>query len=115
MHLFFTIGIVFLVIFIPLLIRDIIRISHGERANTQMFGRDASLKELVVLLIISGILLFGMFSLRSIFPESSGSASKRCVICGKKTGLRKITNSAGDDSWYCSEHYADAWQYYYGE
>lgn len=45
-------------------------------------------------------------------------SSKKCVICGKRDGLRQITAQAGngkwDDSWYCIEHYADAWQYYYG-
>ena len=47
--------------------------------------------------------------------SSGGYSGKRCTICGKTTGLRHIANSAGDNSWYCEEHYADAWQYYYGK
>ena len=45
-------------------------------------------------------------------------SSKKCAICGKRDGLRQITAQAGngkwDENWYCIEHYADAWQYYYG-
>lgn len=45
---------------------------------------------------------------------SGGSSGHKCAICGKSGG-RQITNSAGDYYYYCSEHYADAWQYYYGK
>lgn len=50
---------------------------------------------------------------------SSGSHGKHpCAVCGKTEGTKKITAKAGngewDENWYCSKHYADAWQYYYG-
>lgn len=42
-----------------------------------------------------------------------------CAICGKTDGTRQINNSKiggkWDENWYCDEHYADAWQYYYGD
>ncbi len=41
----------------------------------------------------------------------------RCTICGTTEDLRHITAPPGitDTDWYCSKHYADAWQYYYGD
>ena len=57
--------------------------------------------------------------------ESSSSSSNNstekheCIICGKTEGTRQITaqaaNGKWDEAWYCEEHYADAWQYYYGD
>lgn len=41
-----------------------------------------------------------------------------CAICHKTEGTRQINNNKiggeWDENWYCKEHYADAWQYYYG-
>ena len=42
-----------------------------------------------------------------------------CAICGKTEGTTQINNSKiggkWDENWYCKKHYADAWQYYYGD
>ena len=51
------------------------------------------------------------------YVPNSGN-SHRCAICGKTEKTRQITaqtaNGKWDEYWYCPEHYADAWQYYYG-
>ena len=50
--------------------------------------------------------------------EYTKAVTHKCTICGKTEGTRQITAQAGgkwDENWYCSEHYADAWQYYYGD
>ncbi len=57
-----------------------------------------------------------------IQSPSKSSYSKpekhKCAICGETEGTTQITaqaaNGKWDDSWYCPKHYADAWQYYYG-
>ena len=63
---------------------------------------------------ISLIIVF----LLTVLLAGCSSGGKRCAICGKKDDLRQITakTSSGewDENWYCAEHYADAWQYYYG-
>lgn len=50
--------------------------------------------------------------------SSNSVSSYKCAICGKTDGLRQITaqtsDGRSDNYWYCIEHYADAWQYYYG-
>lgn len=42
-----------------------------------------------------------------------------CAICGKTEGTKQINNNQiggqWDENWYCTKHYADAWQYYYGK
>ncbi len=50
--------------------------------------------------------------------SSSSASSHACCICGKTEGTTQITaqtKSGYDDNWYCEEHYASAWQYYYGD
>ena len=72
--------------------------------------------------IIAGILFLVFVGfVVAMCLDSSGStsgSSHRCAICGKTEKTRQITaqaaNGKWDDSWYCPEHYADAWQYYYG-
>ena len=68
-------------------------------------------------IIAAGIILI-LIATAWIFLTSP-SGSRRCAICGTTKGLRQITakTSSGkyDESWYCAEHYADAWQYYYGK
>ena len=65
----------------------------------------------LILIIVFVVLLFGSCT----GCLNGGSSGKRCTICGSTSGLRHITNSVGDNAWYCSKHYADAWQYYYGK
>ncbi|MBP3871435.1 MAG: hypothetical protein J6E46_10735 [Faecalicoccus sp.] len=73
----------------------------GGKQKTALFG---------VGMIIAAYLLMSI--------GSGSSSSNQCVICGRTDGLRHITAQSAsgewDDSWYCEEHYADAWQYYYG-
>ena len=52
-------------------------------------------------------------------PTKTTTEKHKCAICGKTEGTRQITAQAGngkwDENWYCQKHYADAWQYYYGD
>lgn len=83
-------------------------------ADVKIIGFKNAWKQHYYYLILSVfvICVWG-FILRDSLSDSGGP-SYRCAICGKTTGLRQITNTHGDYYWYCSEHYADAWQYYYG-
>lgn len=51
--------------------------------------------------------------------DDNSEGKHPCAICGKTEGTKQINNSQiggkWDDNWYCTEHYADAWQYYYGD
>ena len=66
---------------------------------------------------VGGLIIGGLFLVGGIATtfDGLGSTGHKCAICGKTTGLRQITNTHGDHYWYCAEHYADAWQYYYGK
>lgn len=67
-------------------------------------------------LLIAGIVMT-FLGVTLLFANDS-SGGHRCAICGTTKDLRQITakTSSGewDPDWYCAEHYADAWQYYYG-
>ena len=45
--------------------------------------------------------------------------SHKCAICGSTEDTKQINNNGiggkEDLNWYCTKHYADAWQYYYGD
>ena len=61
------------------------------------------------------IILMIALALGSCGSESSrhSSSPTKCVICGKGPATQ-ITTTAKDYNYYCAKHYADAWQYYYG-
>ncbi len=67
-----------------------------------------------IFMIGCGIFIISLESQTSSIPHSSSTSDHKCAICGKSGG-RQITNQAGDNNYYCTEHYADAWQYYYGD
>lgn len=66
--------------------------------------------------IIIGLIM--AFALQMPTYESSSTTKHKCVICGKTEGTKQINNNKiggkWDEEWYCTKHYADAWQYYYG-
>lgn len=50
--------------------------------------------------------------------KSYGNEKHACAICGSTEDTRQINNNKiggkWDENWYCTKHYASAWQYYYG-
>ena len=92
--------------------------SEEKEALSTKYEKQASVNNITMKVLIGVIII--SFAFIAIFAGGTGSSSgHRCAICGKTEGTRQITakTSSGqfDDNWYCSEHYADAWQYYYGD
>lgn len=90
----------------------------ASKANPQ-FSADAY-KMSGVFVIFIAIIIIGLGAWMmtwdkpsSTISSSDHSSDHKCAICGK-SGARQITNQAGDNNYYCTEHYADAWQHYYG-
>ena len=71
-----------------------------------------------VILLVLWIIMFSVSGEHKYGDTSSSAkAAHKCCICGTTEGTTQITaktKSGWDDNWYCKKHYADAWQYYYG-
>lgn len=98
-----------------MIITDILVILAFVISGFILYGNDHTGEAIACGICAVGILIFSIYmGVNGAQFGYSHSSEPRCVICGK-TGATQITNTAGDENYYCPEHYSNAWQHYYGK
>lgn len=66
------------------------------------------MKKMMVILL--AVLTVGIICFSGCTERDTHGSPNSCAICGKGPA-NKLTE---DQTYYCSKHYPDAWNYYYG-